>query len=170
MRMTSSRQMCLEPMAIFGCIRTAARFTKRGRASLQTTVAATLDVDDHVVLVNRWAPKKLDTLSRDPQQELYIDVRTVVNPVTKGRNIRYRVAASPGWNAKFRIGWDDTMVSENEMRSILNDAGQFVGVGDGRVIGFGRFLVAGFDLEGKDAEKQAPRRAVGRKKIPDLEA
>jgi len=51
------------------------------------------------------------------------------------------------------------------MEAIVNDAGQFAGVGDGRGIGFGRFGVASFELmkESRDAQKPATKRAVARK-------
>lgn len=62
-------------------------------------------------------------------------------------HIRYRVAAAPGWSTSFSIEWENTLISRNEMTSILNSAGSFVGLGDGRSIGFGRFEVTKFKVQ-----------------------
>jgi CRISPR/Cas system endoribonuclease Cas6 (RAMP superfamily) len=67
-------------------------------------------------------------------------VRSVKNPATRARNVRYRVAASKGWTATFTIMWDKTVVAREEMKAAIRDAGMFVGIGDGRSIGFGRFV------------------------------
>lgn len=40
--------------------------------------------------------------------------------------------------------WDKTLVSRDQMRAVLNDAGTLVGLGDGRSVGYGRFTVMAF--------------------------
>jgi hypothetical protein len=135
-RMTDAHQLYLDPTAIFGCLRDAARYTPRKRGTLQPFVAATLQVLDARVLVDRFLP---DQPSTDSTQPVYIDVRSVRNPATRGRNVRYRVAAAPGWQTPFTIQWDVTIVSRQELLAVLLDAGRFVGLGDGRAVGFGRF-------------------------------
>jgi hypothetical protein len=92
---------------------------------------------------DRYLPD--EPIPTDPDALVYLDVRSVRNPTTKARNVRYRIAASSGWQACFTIQWDRTIVSLNELRAVLNDAGALVGLGDGRTIGFGRFRVATFD-------------------------
>lgn len=138
---TPSRQLYLDPTAIFGCLRDAARYTSRKRGTLQPFVAATLQVLDERVLIDRFLPEHPDN---DSNQLVYIDVRSVRNPATRARNVRYRVATAPGWHATFSIQWDATMVSRQEMLAVLLDAGRFTGLGDGRAVGFGRFTL---DLE-----------------------
>lgn len=59
--------------------------------------------------------------------------------------MRYRLAASTGWKATFTIVWDKTIVSRDQMRAVVNDAGTLTGLGDGRSIGFGRFDVLKFE-------------------------
>jgi hypothetical protein len=113
------------------------------RGSIQSAVAATLQVADDRVLVDRYLP---DPLPTDIEAPVYLDIRSVKNPATKGRNVRYRVAASPGWALTFHILWDKTIVSRGEMESVVIDAGRLVGIGDGRAIGFGRFTVNSFDV------------------------
>lgn len=138
-----SGQLYLHASYIFGCIRDGARYTTRKRGTIQPFVSATLQITDDVVLVDRFM---VDPLPHDPTQPVYLDIRSVKNPATKGRNVRYRVAASPGWLTTFSIFWDKTIVSRGEMEAAITDAGRFCGLGDGRAIGFGRFHVEGFNV------------------------
>lgn len=149
---TPEGQLYLEPTYIFGCLRDGAKYTKKGRGSIQSMVAATLQVLDNKVLIDRYLP---DDLTTDDSQSVYLDVRSVRNPATKARNVRYRVAASPGWTATFRIAWDPTIVSRGEMEAVTIDAGRLVGLGDGRSIGFGRFEVMAFEIQEEDVKKGA---------------
>lgn len=153
---TKQGQLYLESTYIFATIRDAARYTKRGRSSIQAAVSATLQVTDDSVLVDRYFPgfpnghefdvKTVAAPAADPTQLVYMDVRSVKNPSTKGRNVRYRMATAPQWRAKFSLVWDRTIVSRGEMEAVIGDAGQFVGLADGRSIGFGRFTVQGFEV------------------------
>ncbi len=143
---TEDGQLYLKPSYIFGCLRDGAKYTRQGRSSLQTKLAATLQVLGERVLVDRHLPEDWSKLTTDPTQTVYIDVRSVKNPSTRGRHIRYRVAVTPGWRAEFRISWDLTVISREQMEAILYDAGQLCGLGDGRQIGFGRFEVVKFEV------------------------
>ena len=153
---TTEGQLYLEPTYIFGCLRDAARYTKKGRQTLQTPLTATLQCTDDIILVDRWLPgfpnghecnvKTLPPPSTDPNQPVYLDIRGVRNPTTKARNVRYRVAASPGWTCTFHLLWDKTIVSRNELEAVLNDAGKLCGLGNGRNIGMGRFEVTEFTV------------------------
>lgn len=141
--MTSTRQLYVPPTYIFGCLRDAARHTKKGKGSIQSSVAATLQVVDDCILVDRFVP---DPPEADPSQPVYIHISSVRNPATKARNVRYRIAAAPGWSLGFRIQWDKTIVSRQELESVCNDAGALVGLGDGRSIGMGRFTIQSFEV------------------------
>ncbi len=136
-------QLYVQPSYVFGCLREAAKYTKKGKGSIQGAVSATLQVADDVVLVDRYLP---DPIPSDPTAPVYLDVRSVRNPATKARNVRYRVAASSGWQVTFNIFWDKTIVSRNEIEAVARDAGQLVGLGDGRSIGMGRFSVEQFTV------------------------
>lgn len=156
---TPEGQLFLDGSYIFSCLRNAAKYTKKKMGSIQTDVAATLQVLDHRVLLDRHFPgfpnghafavDAAEPPPRDEDQAVYMDVRSVRNPSTKGRNIRYRVAASSGWECEFNILWDKTLVSRSQMESVLNDAGVLVGLADGRAVGFGRFEVKGFSVLGE---------------------
>lgn len=143
--MTKERQLYLEPTYIFGCVRDGARHVKKGRGSIQALVAATLQIMDDRILLDLFLPSD-DRLTRDSEQQVYLDVRSVKNPVTKGRNVRYRIAAAKGWTLTTAIQWDKTIVSRGEMESACIDAGRLAGLGDGRAIGFGRFEVTQFEV------------------------
>jgi hypothetical protein len=147
-------QLYVEPTYIFGTLRDGAKHTPKGRGSLQPAVAATLQIDDAAVLIDRFFPgfpseqpfdiAKAAAPPRDPNAPVYMDVRSVKNPATRARNVRYRVACSPGWTCGFTILFDKTVVTRGQMEAVLRDAGQLVGLADGRSIGFGRFTVEGF--------------------------
>lgn len=141
--MTPKRQLYVPPTYAFGMLRDAAKHTKKGKGSIQASVAATLQVVDDCVLVDRFVP---DPPEADPSQPVYIHVSSVRNPATKARNVRYRIAAAPGWSLAFSIQWDKTIVSRSELESVCNDAGALVGLGDGRSIGMGRFTVQSFEV------------------------
>lgn len=143
--MTKDRQLYLEPTYIFGCLRDGARHTKKGRGSIQALVTATLQIMDDRVLLDLFVPCD-GQLTNDPEQPVYLDVRSVKNPVTKSRNVRYRIAACTGWTLTTNIQWDKTIVSRSEMEAACIDAGRLVGLGDGRAIGFGRFQVVSFNV------------------------
>lgn len=142
--MTQERQLYVMPSYVFGCLRDGAKYTKKGRGSIQTALVATLQIMDDVVLVDRHVPP--EPLPTDPTLPVYLDIRSVKNPSTKGRNVRYRVAASSGWTCSFTLLWDKTVVSRGEMEAVLLDAGRLIGLGDGRAIGYGRFSVESFDV------------------------
>jgi hypothetical protein len=139
-----SRQLYLRPTYVFGCLRDGAKHTPRKRGTLQPFLSATLQVLDDLVLVDRFLPA--EPLPTEPTEQVYLDIQSVKNPATKARNVRYRVAAATGWSTSFKLMWDKTIVSRSEMESACLDAGRFVGLGDGRSVGYGRFEVAKFSI------------------------
>lgn len=144
-------QLYLRPDYFFSCLREAARYTKKGRGSIQKFVAATLQVtDDKILIDDRFIPGfnggLPESIPTDDTLPVYLDVRGVRNPSTKGRNVRYRVACSTGWECTFNLLWDKTIVARGQMEAVLIDAGNLVGLADGRSIGFGRFEILSFDI------------------------
>jgi hypothetical protein len=141
-----SRQLYLKPSYIFGSLRDGARHTPRKRGTLQSYVAATLQLLDDIILLDRHLPP--EPLPTDPTEPVYLDIQSVKNPSTRARNVRYRVAVAPGWQCSCRLQWDKTIVSTQEMQTVAIDAGRLSGLGDGRGIGYGRFEVTDFAIEG----------------------
>ena len=154
-RSSRRRSLYLPPTYAFATIRDAAKHTKKGKGSIQSAVAATLQVLDNRILIDRFFPNfpnghdfdinAVEPPPRDADAPVYLDVQGVRNPSTKSRNIRYRVAAAAGWSCSFTILFDKTIVDRNQMRAVLNDAGVLVGIADGRSVGFGRFGVESFE-------------------------
>lgn len=159
MMATKDGQLFIEPTYVFGCLAGkdgGAKYIKSGKGSILPKVAATLQVLDDRILIDRWFPgfpnghafnaAAATVPEREPSLPVYLDVRSVVNPNTKGRNVRYRVAASPGWQASFTLQFDKTVVSRGELESALIQAGALVGLGSGRKVGMGRFAVESFTV------------------------
>lgn len=142
---TSDGQLYIRGTYVFATLREGARHTRKGKGSIQPLVAATLQIEDDIVLLDRWLPKN-EELSYDRNQQVYIDISGVRNPSTKARNVRYRLAASPGWKCSFTLLFDKTIVATEQMKSVLKDAGILVGFADGRNAGYGRFVVTQFSV------------------------
>lgn len=156
-------QLYLEPTYAFATIIGGSKFTKKGRGSIQKDMAATLQVLDERILIDRYFPgypngkvfdiEEIEIPPEDPNQPIYLDVRGVRNPSTRARNVRYRIVASPGWKCSFSIIWDVTIVSTAQMEASVIDAGVLVGIGNARAIGMGRFEVIVFDIGEYDPKK-----------------
>ena len=163
---TRDGHLYLQPSYVFGCMRDGAKHTPRRRGTLQPVITATLQIQEDRILTDRRVPKKLEELMQAEDEPVYLDVRSVRNPGTRARNVRYRVAASPGWETSFTLLWDNTMIGEEEMQSVARDAGMYVGLGDGRSIGFGRFEVVEFKKielgRQRNAKKKATKRSVAK--------
>lgn len=155
---TKDNQLYVESTYIFGCLRDGGKHIKSGRGTLQAKIASTLVVLDEIILLDRFLPAE-DELTQDKMALVYLDVRSVKNPATKGRNVRYRIAAAPGWKTTFNIEWESTVVSRGELQGALESAGSFVGLGDGRAIGFGRFSVDQIEIV-EDAPKEKKKKAA----------
>jgi hypothetical protein len=161
---TKEGQLYIPGNYVFGCFAGrdgAAKYTKERRGSALSACQATLQVREERILVDRFMPgmsngsldlATLPVPSTDPGEPVYLDIRSVVNPPTKGRNVRYRIAASPGWHLEFTIHWDSSLLNREKMLAIAHDAGALVGLGSGRKIGMGRFAVEEFTvLDGGDS-------------------
>lgn len=112
----------------------AATYSKgKGRGSLQKSAAACLQV----------SPERLST----SQKTYTVDSRPVVVPATKGRVMRHRPKLDQ-WKISFQIEFDDTLLKATEVRRIVDDMGQRVGLLDFRPEKkgpFGRCIVTKWD-------------------------
>lgn len=142
--MTKDRQLYLKPTYIFATLRDGSKNTKKGRGSIQPMLVSTLQIVDSFILIDRHVPA--EPIPTDPTEAVYMDIQGVRNPATKGRNVRYRIAAAAGWKAKFGIEFDKTIVDRKQMEAVVIDAGRLCGVGDGRSVGYGRFAVSSFEI------------------------
>jgi hypothetical protein len=148
---TPEGQLYVKGTQIFSMIVASSKNTKKGKGSIQNLVAATLQVEEETIPLDRWLPKPEPDY--DTTKPVYIDVAGVVNPKTRGRNVRYRLAAGKGWSCGFTLLWDKTIISRDVMEAVVRDAGVLTGLSDGRNVGYGRFTVNSFQF--LDLEKAA---------------
>lgn len=108
----------------------AAAYSKgKGRATLGKIASAALFVDEAEL-----------PLGETPWT---IDSRPVVIAATKGRIVRHRPRFD-AWEVSFTISYDETLLTETQVRRIVDDGGQRVGLLDFRPEkkgSFGRFRV-----------------------------
>lgn len=105
----------------------------RGRSNLSKIASASIFVN----------PAALDLGTN----EFSIDTRAVVNPFTKGRQVKNR-AYLPEWEVEMILQFDEELVSEAQLRAIVDHTGGKVGVLDFRPAKkgpFGRFTVIGWE-------------------------
>jgi len=67
-----------------------------------------------------------------------IDSRAVVVPATKGRIVRHRPRLD-SWKVTFKLGWDETLITEMQVKRIVEDMGKRVGLLDFRPSNNGSF-------------------------------
>jgi hypothetical protein len=130
----------------FSCFKAASVYTKVGRGTIQKNFVAGVIILDEMTLLNRHVPKNWQEITFqefgvDSNKPVYIDVRGVMNPNSKGRNVRYRVCCSPGWETQINLSFDETILSLAQIKKILDDAGKLIGMADGRTLGYGRFSI-----------------------------
>ena len=145
-QMDENRNLFLTPLNLFGHLRDSAKFTKLGRGTFKDKVAATIMFPDRNFYLKDCIVPEDDKLERDESKKVFLHVCSVKNPATKGRNMRYRIAASKGWELEFEVIWDESIVSKEVMKGIIEDGGVLVGLMDGRQIGFGRYDLGSFDI------------------------
>jgi len=126
------------------CLKEGAKYTKAGRGSIQKMFRSCAIVLDEVSYLDRKLPDQWEKMSweqfpKNNDAPVYLDIRGVLNPNSKAKNVRYRVACSPGWKTEFSFAFDDNIISLPQAKKVLEDSGKLAGVGDGRVLGYGRF-------------------------------
>ena len=136
--MDKDRNLYVLSSYLRACITEGGKHIKVGKGNISKKVGACLEVLEERIFLDGL---KVPRLTTDP---VYLDVRSVVNPMTKGRNLRYRIAAKPDWTLSTIISWDDYVVSRENIKQCVENGGLFDGIGDGRKIGFGKFILIEF--------------------------
>ena len=125
-----TKELYIPGDAIQRALVSAATYSKgKGRATLQKNAAACVLVTPERVSLG--------------VKKYVIDSRGVVNPPTRGRIIRHR-AKLEEWEATFDLEYDDTLLTEPQVRQIVDDMGRRVGLLDFRPEkkgAFGRSMV-----------------------------
>ncbi len=130
---------------IFSSLINAGKFHKIGRNKMTTAksslVPAYISVDELMIDLFDEEGNKIT--------EFEVDSRSVRIPATGGRIMRHR-ARIDAWKAKFTLEVDPQGVSENLMRTLVDDAGKKIGIGDFRPEtrgAFGKFVVSNWARE-----------------------
>lgn len=123
---------------IFSCLVEAGRHIKAGKRQLTTAITslvpAGLQIEEIVL------PLK--------HEGWEVDVRSVVNPSTRGRFLCYRPRLD-AWSLSFTLEIDEEMFSEATVRQLVDIAGKRLGLGDFRPQRkgpFGRFVVVSWKV------------------------
>jgi len=80
--------------------------------------------------------------------EYAIDERTVVNKFIGGGRVWCYRPRFDEWRLKFQVEYDDELITEQQLKKVVDDSGRLVGVGAYRPAkkgSFGRFLVVGWE-------------------------
>lgn len=115
---------------IFACIREAARMSRGGKTIERGMVIP------HRIPLNYDGPKDLEGLRTDPKHRW----RAIVT-VQRARIPRVRPVFPPGWSIDLHLVFSPLILSGDDLLDYITQAGLFIGLGDGRSIGFGRFSV-----------------------------
>lgn len=135
-RCPDTKQLYVPAIAVQRALVSSATYSKgKGRGSLQKQVAACVMV----------GPERL-LLGTD---KYVVDSRPVVVPATKGRVMRHRPRLD-NWAIRFELEWDADLITEAQMRRIVDDMGSRVGLLDFRPERkgpFGRSMVTAWDTK-----------------------
>lgn len=107
----------------------------KGRASLQKAVAACVQVEPDYLTLGT--------------SEYVVDMRLVVIPSTKGRVKRYRPRLDE-WKITATLIWEPVLITEAQLRTVVDNAGRRVGLLDFRPAckgPMGRFTVTSWQPE-----------------------
>ena len=136
-----------------GLIGSATYSKGKGRASLQKQVSAGLFVTPLYIPFITPADGKYQ-----------VDGRPVTIPATKGRVMRFRPWLE-SWSATFELEWDASLLKPDQVREVVDNLGQLVGLLDFRPEKkgpFGRFTVDYW--ADRDPSEPAPRKRTARKR------
>ena len=132
-RNPDTRELYIPGIAIQRALVSGATFSKgKGRATLQKVVAA-------CVMVN---PERVGLGT----ETFTLDSRPVVVPATRGRVVRHRPRLDT-WAVTFEVEWDDQLLTEAQLKRVVDDTGSRIGLLDFRPERkgpFGRFITTKF--------------------------
>jgi hypothetical protein len=128
------------------CIIDGGRFHKVGRAQLTTKDSSQLYACVDIV------GAEIPMINQNPWR---VDTRAVVIPSTKGRILTHRPIFDD-WALEFTVVLDTEILGPKLFRSIVDDAGKRIGLGDFRPARkgpYGRFVVTKWEVVAVDLEE-----------------
>lgn len=111
-RVPKTNELYIPGSAILRTFINGAAFTKRGRGTLMREIAGCLFVNPEYVLI---------LVNNKPTKNFVLDRRPVVNPSTKGRMIANRPIIDE-WEIEFEIEFEQNVLSEKEVRKVVEDS------------------------------------------------
>lgn len=134
-RIPDTRELYIPGTAIQRAFVNGAAYSKgKGRSSLQKVAAACL------IVTSEYLGLGTDVFA--------IDSRPVVIQATKGRIMRHRPRLD-SWKVSFGVDYDDSLLTAQQVRQIVDDSGKNVGLLDFRPATkgpFGRFVVTRWEV------------------------
>jgi hypothetical protein len=137
----TTQQLFFSPLVLTACAREAARTVNRQQRPQMIALAESLSVLEERLVIERFTPE-----SPIPESLRRVSRLAEGTPRKATRAGDDRVAAEE-WHIIFRIQWDETSAFHHDVRALLDYIGKWIGVGNGRMSGYGRFLVHTFRIE-----------------------
>lgn len=136
---------------MFASLKNGSVNTKLGRGTIQKTWISGVIVETDKIFLNRkiwdnWENTEINSVPTDTNCEVFVNVCMVSNPNTKGKNIRYRLAVSKGWECEFTLDVDEILLSSSQVKKVIEDTGKLQGIADGRTLGYGRFELLEYEF------------------------
>ena len=129
-RIPKTDELYIPAIALQRALVSGGTFSKgKGRATLQKPVAACVSIEPEYMGLG--------------VKEYEIDSRAVVVPVTKGRIVRNRPRLDT-WEVSFSLLYESDLITEKQIRKIVDDTGVLVGILDFRPERkgmYGKFMV-----------------------------
>lgn len=117
---------------IKGCLESAAKGVRKGLVNLRSKVIQAVSIYPPMIY-----PTKLSDYEIDQQ---YVRLQ--------GRNLILRSRPKfDEWEIDFEVHHDEEIIGASDVKKLLERGGRFIGIGDGRKIGYGRFKVEKFESE-----------------------
>jgi hypothetical protein len=85
-------------------------------------------------------PRSVEEMLKEPNRHRLLLTRSV--KIGQARVMRTRPIFPTPWSVKVTIEHDPKMLQESDLIKACSDAGAYIGMGDGRVLGYGRFSVS----------------------------
>ena len=141
---------------LYACLINAGKFHKVGKTKV-TTMKSSL-VPAGVVMLDGLVLTIISPKSNKQLKSFEVDSRRVVIPATGGAIMRHRARVDE-WRIRFAIEVDKEIFDGNFVRTLVDDAGKKIGLGDYRPERkgpFGKFKVTKWEIQ-KEVSKKSRR-------------
>jgi hypothetical protein len=137
----TTQEVYFSPLVMTACAREATRTVNRKQRPQMIALAESLSVLQERLIIERSVP---ETPTDDSRAIAYRLAESTLRSASS--NKRAYVAAEE-WHIIFRIQWDETIANYHDVRALLDYIGKWIGIGNGRMSGYGRFRVHTFSIE-----------------------